>query len=62
MSSTVFVGHAVNEIDEICRRYLVERLSERDENTEGVKYFVTLFSYIVWPTAMKVDTMRGIGA
>ena len=28
----------------------------------GVKKFVALFSYIVWPSAMKFGTTRGIGA
>ena len=29
---------------------------------KGVKKFVTLFSYTVWPTAMKFGIVRGIGA
>ena len=32
------------------------------QNTEGGKVFVTLFSYIVWLSAMKFVTLRGIGA
>ena len=73
MSCTVFVGQAVNKMDEMVDTveeallYIRPRLVNFSpgsplgrQNTEGYTKIYSAFLYIVWPSAVKFGTVRGI--